>query len=66
MKHKGKRIKENCNEIFFNIEKINSERAEPSITEMLSEDYSDQNLLTKQWNSSKDQIWDNIDDYDEV
>ncbi len=46
--------------------KTNSERAEPPITEMLNEDYSGQKLLTKQWNSSKDQIWDNIDDYDEV
>jgi hypothetical protein len=66
MEHKGKQNKEICNEIFFIMEKTNSERAEPPITEMLNEDYSGQKLLTKQWNSSKDQIWDNIDDYDEV
>ena len=66
MKNKGKRIKENCNEIFFIKEKTNSERTEQSITEMLSEDYSGQNLLTNQWNSIKDQIWDTIDDDDEV
>jgi hypothetical protein len=58
-----KRYKENCTLIQ---ESTNSESAEPLNYPLMNEDYEGQILLTNQRNSTKDQIWDNIDDYDDV